>query len=131
MASIIDGIGSSTAIDTAGEIVDLKGLDISLIHAPANWEHESKLPSQIVGKIIEAHKVFSKEDCLNDRHKYFWDKCQIPFLYCKVRLFDDKDNLKPSAVEVASLFKDDAAHPNEQPIVGFSIEGAKLNKTGA
>ena len=39
-------------------------------------------------------------------------------------------NKKPSAVEVASLFKDDAAHPEEQPIVGFSIEGSKLNKEG-
>lgn len=132
MATIVDGVGSSQALDTSGEIVDLKGLDISsLLGAPANWEHESKLPSQVIGKIIEAHKVFSEEDCKNSRHKYYWNKIHLPFLYCAIRLFDEKENLKPSAVEAAALFKDDAAHPNEPPMVGFSIEGAKLGKTGS
>ena len=43
------------------------------------------------------------------------------------RLFDDK---KPSAVECAALFKDDAEHPDEHPMVGFSIEGSKVDKKG-
>src|SRR5271157_5029471 len=95
----IDGIASSQAIDTSGEIVDLKGLDISsLIGAALTWEHESKNPSVVVGKILEAKKIFSIEDCENDRHRKFWNKCKTPFLYIKGRLFDDK---KPSAVEVA------------------------------
>jgi GNAT superfamily N-acetyltransferase len=120
----IDGIASSQAIDTAGEIVDLKGLDISsLINASFNFEHESKLPSQIVGKILTARKIFSKEDCQNDRQSYFWNKCKVPFLYVMGRLFDDK---KDSSRELAALFKDDAEHPNELPMVGFSIEGNKI-----
>jgi hypothetical protein len=125
----IDGIGSSQALDTAGEIVELKGLDISsLVASSFNFEHESKLPSQIVGKILEARKIFSKEDCQNDRHHYYWDKCQLPFLYIMGRLFDDK---KPSSVEVAALFKDDQEHPEEPDIIGFSVEGSKINKSGA
>src|SRR5271154_3901861 len=113
----IDGIASSQAIDTTGEIVDLKGLDISsLVGGASNFEHESKLPAQIVGKIVEAHKIYAKDDCQNDRHRHFWDKCKMPFLYCKVRLFDDK---KESSKEVAALVKDDAEHPNEQPMIGF------------
>lgn len=124
----IDGIASSQAIDTAGEIVELKGLDItSLVGAAYNFEHESKLPSQIVGKILEATKIYKKEDCTNDRHLFYWNKCQTPFLYVMGRLFDDK---KPSAVEVAALFKDDAEHPGESDMVGFSVEGSKIEKVG-
>jgi hypothetical protein len=125
----IHGIGSSEALDTSGEIVSILGLDISsLVGAPINFEHESKIPSQIVGKIIEAHKIFSAADCQNPHHLYFWKKCQIPFLYIKGRLFDDK---KPSSKEIAALFKDDAEHPEEPNIIGFSIEGSKLEKQGA
>lgn len=122
----IDGIASSQAIDTAGEVVEIKGLDISsLVGAALNWEHESKLPAQIVGKILEAKKIYCKEDCENERHLKYWNKCEIPFLYVMGRLFDDK---KPSSVEVAALFKDDAEHPHEQPMLGFSVEGARLEK---
>lgn len=120
----IDGVASSQAIDTSGEIVDIRGLDTSsLVGAALNWEHESKLPAQVVGKILEAHKIFSKEDCQNDRHLYYWNKCQIPFLYVMGRLFDDK---KASSKEVAALFQDDAEHPSEPDMVGFSVEGSKI-----
>src|SRR5271165_686061 len=122
----IDGVASSQAIDSSGEIVDLKGLDISsLLFGAANFEHKSDIPAQIVGKIIEAHKIYTKEDCENARHEYFWNKTKLPFLYCNVRLFDDK---KESSKEVAALVKDDAEHPNETPMIGFSIEGAKIAK---
>jgi len=125
----VDGIGSSQAIDTAGEIVDIAGLDISsLVGGALNWEHKSDIPAQIVGKIVEAKKIFSEADCDNDRQKMFWNKCQLPFLYIVGRLFDDK---KDSSREAAALFKDDAEHPNEQAIVGFSVEGAKIEKVGA
>ena len=123
----IDGIASSQAIDTSGEIVSLGGLDTSsLVGAVLNWEHKSDSPSQICGKILKAHKIFSKEDCQDDRQSYFWNKYKIPFLYIMGRLFDDPKNPKPSAIEVASLFKDDADHPHETPVVGFSVEGARI-----
>lgn len=127
--TFIDGIASSQALDTSGEIVDLKGLDISSLQGAAiNWEHKKDVPDQIVGKIVEVKKIFGKEDCENPRHVHFWGKIQLPFLYIKARLFDDK---KPSSVEVAALFKDDAEHPNEEDMLGFSVEGSKIEKQGA
>ena len=124
----IDGIGSSQAIDTAGEIVDLAGLDCSsLLGAALNWEHKNDVPAQIVGKILDYKKIFSEKDCDTDRQKHFWAKCQMPFLYILGRLFYDK---KDSSKEVAALFLDDAQHPNEPNMVGFSIEGAKVSKDG-
>ena len=98
MPTYIHGIESSQALDTAGEIVDLAGLDCSsLVGAPYNYEHKSDLPAQIVGKILEYKKIFSDADCENEHHKYFWEKCKTPFLYAMGRLFDDK---KDSAKEV-------------------------------
>lgn len=124
----IHGIGSSQAIDTAGEIVDLAGLDCSsLVGGAFNWEHNSSVPASIVGKVLEYKKIFSEKDCENDHHEYFWDKCRTPFLYVMGRLFDDK---KPSAQECAALFKDDAEHKDELPMVGFSVEGSKVDKKG-
>ena len=73
--SWVDGVGSTTSIDTSGEIVDLAGIDCSsLIGGALNWEHKSDLPAQIVGKVLEYKKIFSEADCENDRHKYYWDK---------------------------------------------------------
>jgi hypothetical protein len=124
----IDGIASSEALDTSGEIVALKGLDISsLIDAAISWEHKKDSPAQLVGKILEAKKIFTKEDCENSRHLYYWNKCQLPFLYIKARLFNDK----PSSQEVVALFKDDAEHPSEDDMLGFSVEGNKISKNGA
>ena len=124
----IDGIASCVAVDTAGEVVDLNGLDCSsLTGAAMNWEHKADTPSQIVGKILKVKKIFSEKDCEDDRQKHFWDKCKMPFLYILGRLFDDK---KDSAKEAAALFLDDMQHPDEQPMVGFSIEGQKINKSG-
>lgn len=124
----IDGIGSSQAIDTAGEIVDLHGLDCSsLLGGAFNWEHKSDVPAQLVGKILDFKKIFSEEDCDNERHRKYWSKCQIPFLYVMGRLRDDKND---SAKEVAGHFLDDFEHPSEPPSVGFSVEGAKIHKEG-
>jgi hypothetical protein len=124
----IDGIGSSTALDTAGEVVDLKGLDCSsLVGGAFNYEHKSDVPAQIVGKILKIKKIFEESDCEDDRQRMYWESCKIPFLYVMGRLFDDK---KDSSKEVAALFLDDAEHPNESPMVGFSVEGSRINKEG-
>lgn len=124
----IDGIGSSQAIDTAGEVVDIQGLDCSSLEGAAfNYEHKSDIPAQIVGKVLEFKKIYSEKDCDTERHKHFWSKCKIPFLYVLGRLFDDK---KDSSKEVAALFLDDAENPHEKPMIGFSIEGAKIDKQG-
>lgn len=128
MPTYIDGVASSEAIDTAGEIVELAGLDCSsLLGGAINWEHKSDVPSQLVGKIVSYKKIFSEADAEDDRQKAYWNKVQLPFLYILARLFDDK---KESSKEVAALFMDDAEHPDEPPMVGFSIEGAKISKDG-
>jgi hypothetical protein len=124
----IDGAAATSALDTAGEILDINGLDISsLPGAPFNWEHKSDTPQQIVGKILKAKKIFSEKDCENDRELYFWNKIQLPLVYVFGELFDnDIGN------HVASIFKYDQENRGKTPTdtLGFSIEGAKLSKNG-
>lgn len=131
MSTFIDGIGASSNLDTAGEIIDISGMDISSLAVSGvfNWEHLKNDPSQVVGKILKAKKIFSEKECEDDRELYFWKKCQVPYIYISGELFDD---YKDSAKEVAGLFRYDADHPNQSvDVVGFSIEGQYLEKQGS
>jgi len=128
MSTFIDGIAASENIDTSGERIIITGLDItSLVGSVFNYEHKSDLPSQIVGKILKAKKIFSEEDCEDERQSYYWSKCATPFLYVMGELFDD---YKESAKDVAGMFRYDSEHKGQSPTdtVGFSIEGAKISK---
>jgi hypothetical protein len=127
MSTYVDGIGASQNIDSSGEIVDIAGLDISSLEydGSLNWEHKKDVPDQLVGKILKAKKIFSDKDCEDDRQKYFWEKCKVPYLYILGELFDDYTD---SARTVAGLFRYDSDRrgKNERDVIGFSVEGAQL-----
>jgi anti-sigma28 factor (negative regulator of flagellin synthesis) len=130
MGTFIDGIAASENIDSSGEVLSMAGMDISmLVGSVFNWEHKSDTPDQVVGKILQAKKIYSDKDCENDRQLYFWNKCQTPFLYAMGELFDDYSD---SAKHVAGLFRYDLENRGKTPMdtIGFSIEGAKIAKEG-
>lgn len=129
---IIDGVFSSEAIDTSGEVVDLKGMDITTMEEGkgfANWEHLGKdsrgYGQEIVGKILYVKKIFKAADCETDRQKkYFKEVRETPYLYGVVRLYDGSGH--PGAVALAAQIRDQDAH-GEEILVRYSIEGAKLS----
>ena len=131
MSTYIHGIGASENIDTSGEIVSIAGLDISSLDKDGvfNWEHKSDQPSQVVGKILKARKIFSDADCEDEYQEYFWNKCKVPFLYVMGELTDDYTD---SAREVAGKFRYDADKKaqNERSMMNFSVEGSKISKEG-
>ena len=131
MPMFIDGIGASENIDSSGERIIIAGLDISSLDKDGifNYEHKNDQPSQIVGKVLRAKKIFSDKDCDDERQKYYWDKVQVPYLYVMGELFDD---YKDSAKDVAGMFRYDAAKKgqNERNVMNFSVEGAKISKEG-
>lgn len=131
MSTYIDGICASQNLDSSGEVVDIAGLDISSLSVDGtlNWEHLKDLPMQVVGKILKAKKIFSDVDCEDDRELHYWNKCKTPFVYIVGELFDD---YVESAKHVAGLFKYDADKrgQNQKDVLGFSVEGAKINKEG-
>lgn len=131
MATFIDGIAASENIDSSGERILIAGMDISSLAVDGifNYEHDSKTPSSIVGKVLKAKKIFSDADCDDDRQLYFWNKCKTPYLYVMGELFDD---YKDSSREVAGMFRydSDKKGQNEKSVMNFSIEGAKIDKQG-
>lgn len=131
MATYIHGIAASENIDSSGEIISIAGLDISSLDKDGvfNFEHESKQPSQIVGKILKSKKIFSEQDCEDEHQLYFWQKVQVPFVYVMGELMDD---YKESAKDVAGMFRYDADRKGKQErnVMNFSIEGSKIEKQG-
>lgn len=130
---LLDGVFASEAIDSSGEILDVKGIDISDFDegkGVANYEHqghdnENNQGQEIVGKVVFAKKIYKASDCSNERESLFWSKVKIPFLYGIVRLYDGAGH--EGAKALAAIIRD--SHANNEPIiVGFSIEGSTLEK---
>jgi hypothetical protein len=133
MATLIHGIGSSEHLDSSGERISIKGLDISSlpIDGTFTWEHKNDSPTQVVGKILEAKKIFSETDCDNPRQLYFWNKIQVPYLYVMGELFDDVGH--DGAKQIAAMLRYDVKNKgkNQKNIINFSVEGSKLDSQGS
>lgn len=129
----IDGIGSTTDLDSSGERIDQKGIDTSSLTQDGvlNFEHKSDNSLQIVGKILEAKTILKKEDCENDRHKHFWELAgEQAYLYIAGVLFDELGH--PGAQSIAAMLKFDTLTKKDKTknVIGFSIEGSRLDKDG-
>jgi hypothetical protein len=123
----IDGIATSEHIDSSGELLIVENHDISdLIDGKGvlNFEHSNKA-EDIVGAVIYAKKIMEKKDCENDRQRAYWDFSKKPFVYIIGELFEDQEH--PGAVAVAAMIRYYAAK-DERLLVGFSIEGATLER---
>lgn len=131
--TFIHGIAASEHLDSSGERIKIDGVDISSLTKDGtfNYEHDSKSPSSIVGKIWEAKKILKRADCDNDSQKYFWDKIKMPFIYVAGELFDSVGHT--SAGEVAAMLRYDqldAMNKDAKKLINFSIEGTRVEKTG-
>jgi hypothetical protein len=127
---LIDGPITTQTIDSSGEILDLKGLDISDFlegKATANFEHNNDNADDVLGWFVYAKKIFSESDCENERQKMFWDKVKTPFLYGVLELLDDASH--PGAIAVAAMLRY-FKKKNEPVRIGMSIEGSTLERDG-
>jgi hypothetical protein len=128
MSTFCHGIASAETLDKSGEIVSIKGLDITSLPRTGivNYEHRSDIPGQICGKILTAKKIFSKDDCSNDNELHFWNKAKVPFVYITAELLDDYCQ---SGKDAAGLFRYSRDNPDKQAILGFSVEGSEIPNT--
>lgn len=132
--TIIDGIAASEHLDSSGESLSIEGMDISSLGGPdsiLNWEHGSKeKPSQVVGKVTFARKIMKEKDARNKREAYFWNKIKKPFVYIKAELFDGLGHSGAQDVAAMLKYKNKDKGEDSRLVVGFSIEGGKIEKKG-
>lgn len=132
--TFIHGIAASEHIDSSGERIQIEGVDITSLTKDGtfNYEHDSKSPSSIVGKIWEAKKILKRSDCENEHQKEFWDKLKMPFIYVAGELFDAVGH--QAAGEVAAMLRYDgqeSLNKEAKKLINFSIEGSRVEKQGA
>ena len=132
LGTVIDGIGASEVIDSSGEVISIEGIDTSSLDVDGliNTEHESKTTTQLIGKVVSYHKIFKKEDCENDRQRYYWDKVEAPYLYIKAVMFDKFGHTGAKDAVAMMMFDKELNKENTRQVGGFSIEGSRLGKEG-
>lgn len=130
---IIDGVFASEAIDSSGEILDIKGCDISDLEqglGVLNWEHRGDdaagaSANDIIGKVVFAKKIFGPDDCTDERQLKYWQQVKLPMIYGICRLFDGSGH--PGAIAAAAMIRD--YQKNGEPLlIRYSIEGTTLSK---
>jgi hypothetical protein len=131
--TFIHGIAASEHLDSSGERINVKGIDITSLTKDGvfNFEHQSKEASSIVGKITQAKKILKESDCDNDRHKYFSKKIKKPYVYVAGELFDADGH--QAAKDVVAMLKYDNRNKEDKDskkLINFSIEGQKVESDG-
>lgn len=141
---IVAAVLSAETPDTTGEILNVKNADISTLKtgtAPLNTEHinpddidkkegdnEFKGFNTVVGRVVDAKKIFSEADCDNQYELKAWNELQVPMIFGYCEFFDGPD-AHDNAKAAASLVR--MAHKNGfDHMIGFSVEGQILKREG-
>jgi len=118
----IDMIAGSQLRDTQGEMLAIDGADINDLEfgrGRLNDNHGKGFFNSI-GRVLEAKKIFKAEDCVNERHKYYWEKVKAPYIYVRGELYDDEDH--PNAKAAAAILRN--IHKSDCPLkIKASVEG--------
>lgn len=124
MATKIYGIGAAQNPDNVKETIYLDGLNIDKLRGIRD-EHEEDSFFRRVGAITFAKKIYSEQDCENERQLRCWNHANVPFLYTEAELADDTDH--PNAKSAAEFIKF-CQNPNIPIDVGFSVDGGVLER---
>lgn len=119
MGLSVYGIGVAQCPDNVGETILLDGLDISKLKAITD-EHGDDSAFRHIGVIKKAKKIYSPEECEDDKQKRCWNSAKVPFLYVEGELADAEDH--PNAQSAAALIKF-ASRPEIDLNIGFSVDG--------
>jgi len=121
----IDMIAGCQLRDTQGEMLSVDGADISDLQAGRGRlnDNHGKGFFNSIGRITEAKKILKEEDCVSERHKYYWNKIKAPFIYAAGYLYDDEDH--PNARAAAAILRN--IHKSDAPLqLKASVEGGVI-----
>lgn len=126
-STIIEAIASTPDRDVTNESLDLDGADITPLlegRGFVNSDHSPRF-EHLVGRVLDAKKIKSLEDCSTPTQIKFWDEVKKPFLWTKAELFDGSGHKE--ADSIASIYKF-YQNKNEVPPVKVSVEGKTLER---
>jgi len=138
---IVEGVLSAQVPDTAGEVLDVAGADISELQtgrAPVNTEHinpedikkdmENNGFQAIVGRVVSAKKIFKADDCDTPFELQAYKNLGVPLIWGTIEIFDGP-KAHDNARAAASVIKhyDDAG---VKQLIGYSVEGSTLKREG-
>ena len=126
---IIECVASTPATDVSGESLDIAGADITPLlekRGFANSDHRNDF-AHVVGRVIDAKKIFCAEDATTPTQLKYWQDLQKPFIWAKTELFDGVGHKE--ADSIASVYKF-YMNKNEAPPVKISVEGKTLERDG-
>lgn len=144
---LMEGIFSVETPDTSGEVLNVEGADISDLQtgkAPLNTEHINPEDAEevrkdeknkgfegfnsIIGRVVNAKKIFSQDDCGSDRERAAWSEFKKPMIYGAVEIWDGPDahDNARAAAAIARMF----SKSQEGPQLGLSVEGATIKREG-
>ena len=89
-----------------------------------NSDHSPRF-EHLVGRVLEAKKIKSLEDCATPAQIKFWNEVKKPFIWTKAELFDGSGHKE--ADSIASIYKF-YQNKNETPPVKVSVEGKTLER---
>lgn len=131
----LDGIAASSAIDTSSESIDIENLDISSLqqgHGVFLVEHKKPKDEKagyqdVIGAVTFAKKIFSEDDCDDERQLGYWKQIELPFCYIRGELFDaDGHEGARAAASIIRFYQ-----RNKMPIVlRYSIDGQTIEREG-
>lgn len=126
-STIIEGIASTQARDSQGETLDLDGADISALldgRGFVNSDHSGRF-EHLVGRIIDAKKIYSITDCETPTQVKYMTAAQRPFLWTKMELWDGHGHKEADAIgSIYNFFRT----KGEEPPVKLSVEGKTIER---
>lgn len=126
-STIIECIASTADRDVTNESLDIEGADITPLlegRGFVNSDHSPRF-EHLVGRVLDAKKIKSLDDCTTPSQIKFWTEIKKPFIWTKAELFDGSGHKE--ADSIASIYKF-YQNKNETPPVKVSVEGKTLER---
>jgi len=144
---VLEGPFSVETPDTSGEVLKIEGADISELQtgkSHLNTEHISPTDADknevhkdhdgyrgfqsIIGRVVNAKKIFSDKDCATDRELKAWNEFRKPMIYGQVEIYDG-ENAHENAKAAAALVRM-FNNISNGPRFGLSVEGSTIEREG-
>lgn len=126
-STIIEGIASTESKDSQGETLDLDGADISQLlegRGFVNSDHSGRF-EHLVGRVLEAKKIYSMDDCETPQQVKYFSESRKPYLWTKIELWDGCGHKEADAIgSIYNFYRD----KNEDAPIKLSVEGKTLER---